>query len=227
MRKGESIPFEVRFWKKVRKTESCWQWIGAKTGSGYGAIRTGTKGTPQIGAHVASWLINRGPIPDDLCVLHNCPDGDDPGCVNPAHLFLGTQADNARDKCNKGRWKGGAPSGERCGSARLSETQVKEIFNIGNSVPHRELAKRYSVSHATIRNILHGITWRETNAGLSHPAIGRPRGVRNTNAKLTSDQVREIRTSSNTQRELASVYGVHQAAIWAVLHYKTWKEEVL
>ena len=103
-----------RFWKKVRKgegREDCWEWTAARIKSsrtgelGYGAITVGskrdkTKRTEY--AHRLSWIINYGEISDGLSVLHQC---DNPACVRPDHLFLGTTKDNAVDMANKDRWR--------------------------------------------------------------------------------------------------------------------------
>lgn len=89
-----------QFWAKVAKAgpNDCWLWLGHKMPYGYG-----TYGKPKQLAHRRAWELTNGPIPDGLMVLHNCPDGDNPSCVNPAHLWLGTQTDNMRDAAAKGR----------------------------------------------------------------------------------------------------------------------------
>lgn len=95
-------PLSVRFERNVnRETASgCWEWTGAKTGKGYGAIGAGgTKGKMLV-AHRVSWEIHRCPIPDGLVLCHRC---DNRGCVNPEHLFVGTQRDNILDMFAKGR----------------------------------------------------------------------------------------------------------------------------
>lgn len=102
------VAFDSRFWAKVdRDAEqwTCWLWTGAKSDSGQGQISKGT--TARFNqlriASRAAWELTRGPIPFGLQVLHRC---DEPSCVNPTHLFLGTQLDNIQDmlRKNRGRW---------------------------------------------------------------------------------------------------------------------------
>lgn len=89
-----------RFWKKVRKSKGCWTWTGSKSRHGYGQLRTGRgKGRLELAPRI-SWRLANGPIPDGLCVLHKC---DNPPCVRPSHLKLGTMADNSADMVRKGR----------------------------------------------------------------------------------------------------------------------------
>jgi hypothetical protein len=93
---GELKP---RFEANIRKTESCWLWTGMLTDGGYGVISDHQKKTR---AHRASYALYVGPIPEGMHVLHRC---DNPPCVNPKHLFLGTHIDNMRDMESKGRAK--------------------------------------------------------------------------------------------------------------------------
>lgn len=92
-------PAEDRFWEKVDKTENCWLWSASVNNQGYGEIHLGER-NDHCYAHRFSWMINKGPIPKGLFVLHRC---DNPRCVNPNHLFLGTQKDNLHDAMAKGR----------------------------------------------------------------------------------------------------------------------------
>lgn len=101
----QNRPISERFWNKVERNEAntCWLWTGGTGRNGYGVFTTGTKRDGSIRHHVASrfsWELHHGPIPDGLYVCHSC---DNPTCVNPAHLWLGTQQDNIMDMRQKGR----------------------------------------------------------------------------------------------------------------------------
>lgn len=96
-------PLRVRFWNKVtpRGEQECWEWKGALNRTGYGMIRRGGRRAGPILAHRASYELNCGPIPKGISVCHKC---DNPPCVNPAHLFLGTHIANMWDSIRKGRF---------------------------------------------------------------------------------------------------------------------------
>jgi hypothetical protein len=103
-----------RFNKKVHKDEKtgCWVWTGAITG-GHGAFHFNRK---LCRAHRVMWEHENGPIPDAMCVLHDCPSGDNPLCVNPDHLYLGTHQDNMIDIATKGSFSGKTVPSEVCNS---------------------------------------------------------------------------------------------------------------
>ena len=146
---------EERFWAKVDKKgpEECWEWTGAKLRDGYGRIREGGQYGRPVLAHRASWELAKDPIPKGMCVLHRC---DNPACVNPAHLFLGTISDNAQDMVNKGR----STRGERVITSKLTEQGVHEIRQmLGARILQSVIAKKYVVTHMTSSRINTGATW--------------------------------------------------------------------
>lgn len=148
---GHSTPVETRFWRYVDKSGDCWLWTGATNGR-YGNISRGV-GLGWIGAHRLSWEIHFGPIPDGLWVLHRC---DNPPCVRPDHLWLGTNRDNCDDKVKKGRAVG-APGGEHHHLAKLSAVQVQAVHRLGEAgMLQREIAACMGINRATVSKILRG-----------------------------------------------------------------------
>lgn len=142
-----------RFFDKVNKTDSCWNWIGCGRGQGYGAFKF--QGV-VIDAHRMSWIIHNGEIPAGLLVCHTC---DNKLCVNPGHLFLGTHSDNSIDAFTKGRII--LPVGNKFKMNHLpknsSITQSKADF-IKNQIANRtgtlkELAESIGVAYQLIRDI--------------------------------------------------------------------------
>jgi len=91
------VTLENRFWQRVKKTRGCWNWIGYSANGRYGHLKDGSK---RLCAHVLSYEMHKGKVPVGLKILHKCDNGF---CVNPNHLFLGTQKDNAQDMLRKGR----------------------------------------------------------------------------------------------------------------------------
>lgn len=165
-----------RFYAKVDRTGECWLWCGSLWSNGYGRLRVGSTvdgSRREVLTHRLSYEMHIGPIPEGLSVCHDCPDGDNPRCVNPAHLFLGTHQDNTDDCHRKKRHCFGErhpgkrdPSylarGERSGQSKLLERQVREIRSQYRPVKGSltTLARRYGVNIGTIRQVVEGKTWR-------------------------------------------------------------------
>jgi hypothetical protein len=113
---------ESRFWPKVRKAgaDECWLWLAARLPGGYGVIGRDGRGTGYEYAHRFSWMLANGrPVPEGMCVRHAC---DNRACVNPAHLLIGTTADNVRDMAER----------NRCARAKLSVEDVRWVREWGS-----------------------------------------------------------------------------------------------
>lgn len=152
------IPLAYRFIIKVKipDDDGCWMWVGRKNTQGYGWIAKEKDGKNML-AHRASYQLFIGKIPKGKLVCHNC---DVPSCVNPKHLWIGTNRDNTNDRDNKGRQK--ALSGEKCGKSKLTWKKVDKIRDdyMKKKATMLELANRYAVDRATIGYILNYHTWR-------------------------------------------------------------------
>ena len=132
----------------------CWLWAGAVGSDGRGLFRLGSQGSPEK-AHRAAWKLLVGPIPTfdghhGMCICHRC---DNPICVNPAHLFLGTQLDNMRDMNAKGR----------NGRTKLTGKSVASIRALAGHVAQCDIAEMFSVTQGVVSKIIRRATWRHVN----------------------------------------------------------------
>ena len=149
-----------RFWRKVdrRAPHECWEWQGGTKGIPYGMFST-TPAFKQRKVTIPSrysWELHHGPIPEGMCVLHRC---DNPPCVNPAHLFLGTIRDNARDMARKGRTF--VMRGEANHMTWLTPDQVREIRGRHESGESQTaLARAFETWPRTINRIVRRLTWK-------------------------------------------------------------------
>lgn len=170
-----TMSLEDRFWSKVDTSGDCWVWTDNRFRRGYGKISIGNK---QRRAHRVAWELTNGPIPDGLLVCHSC---DNPPCVRPDHLFLGTTEHNVQDRVEKGRTamaeKHGRhthPERYRAGSsrpgreaennsnARLTWEQVREIRTLAaQGWPNTHIARQFAVTPARIGQIVRGQGWKE------------------------------------------------------------------
>lgn len=150
------------------KPNSCWEWTGSRQNYGYGQMKIGKR---TVKTHRIAWKLAYGDIPEELFVLHHC---DNPPCVRPGHLFLGTNLDNTLDRHSKGRdargerhgsrthpHKFGARYGERNSNVRLTEEQVLDIRRLyaAGSYSQKHLAEMFGVTQPTISLIVNRKMW--------------------------------------------------------------------
>lgn len=145
-----------RFWKKVLKSENCWIWSGGNNGT-YGTIQIYGR---AYYAHRVSFELNGNVIEENKVIMHSC---DNPLCVNPNHLFMGSQLDNMRDKMNKGRYKvtAGDHKGIKNAAAKINDDtafNIRKDRELGMSI--RKIGKKYTLSPSQIFRIVKGESWQ-------------------------------------------------------------------
>ena len=199
--------FATRF--QVDTATGCWNWQGPKNAKGYGRIAgvviDGVRHTEHeraMLAHRVAWLLYRGPIPlsdaaHGTVVMHKC---DNPACVNPHHLLLGTQADNVRDMIQKGRKVSGTPSGVEHWRSKI-ETQEDIDLICSTKGRTKELAERFGVDVCTIKRI-------RTRNGVK---VSQPEKFKN--KPLTQEAIDHIRSTPPGTRGLGKLYGVGKTTI--------------
>mgnify|MGYP000443963359 CR=1 FL=1 len=213
------ILLSPNFWDNVNvgAPDACWDWKYATIRAGYGyRWRRGGEGDRYT--HREAYRLTHGEIPDGMFVCHSC---DRPICCNPAHLFLGTPADNVHDMVRKQRHA----YGERAATATLTEEQVREIRQRWARGEQAQcLASEYGVVQMTIYTVVRRKSWRHLPN--ETPQITRPR--RSSAAKVTIDQVREIRriyaAGGITYRTLGRRYGITDSAVCRIVKGSNRKE---
>lgn len=191
-----------RFFNFVIKKNGCWDWKGSINKSGYTQFYLKSKNTT---GHRTSWIIHKGEIPETMCVCHIC---DNPRCVNPDHLFLGTHKENTQDMIKKER---------RVIIRKIEKNNYNKIFEMySNNIPQHEIANIYGVTQTTISKILLKKFSKRTQIGSS-----------NQKAVFTEDQVLKIRKEYQEKGKgcwvLSKKYGVSHSTIKRIINRKTWK----
>lgn len=152
----------ARFFSHVEPVPEagCWLWAASWHPGGYGQMNL--RGRPEL-CHRLSWEMHKGPIPSGLLVCHRC---DTPACVNPDHLFLGTNTDNMADMLAKGRHRSRTERGEKSARAKITDATAAAIFRANGS--RQSIADRFGVNRMTVSHIKLGKQWN-TVTGLPKP----------------------------------------------------------
>lgn len=207
LRFGRKIPKRKpdlqRFLEKIDKTDSCWNWKGYINKLGYGHFWLNGQET----AHRSSWILHNGNIPENMCVCHKC---DNPKCVNPDHLFVGSYKDNTQDMIKKGR-KGIDPN------IIITKEKAKEVVELyRKGMKQRDIAKLYGINQANI--------WKHIHKEI--PSQGKAFGEKNCNAKLTKEKVAEMRKMHVPYKvsysKIAKIFDVDVSTAERAIKGKTW-----
>lgn len=198
----------------------CWNWRKCLLTSGYGQTYASGK---KWRAHRLSFSAFFGKIPDGYCVCHKC---DNPRCVNPFHLFLGTSLENQQDKIRKGRER--YQQGSQHHASKLTEEQVIAIHaERKTGVKCRVLAKKYGVSTHLIESVCSGKAWKHLGLEPIKMRVShRPIGEMSTTAKLKDEDVRSIRTMRKLRFKISGIadrYGVSQKTVRQICAGQTWR----
>ena len=201
--------FATRVWAKVAKSDGCWTWTGARNHLGYGQVWRGDgPGTPRVlMAHRAVWALENGPIPDGMYLCHTC---DNPQCVRPSHMFIGTQTDNMQDCRSKGRMRFLVPRvGTENNRAKLtweSVRHIREEYALGTSIS--TLSRSMGVARSTVREIVTGRCWPE--AGVERQPRQQPK------SRIPRDHhaiIAARRAWGESPKSIAADYGVTSGQI--------------
>lgn len=196
----------------------CIVWTGYVEKTGYATMRF--KGN-RIKVHRASWIAHNGDIPDGLLILHKC---DNRKCINPDHLFIGTQQDNMDDMKTKGRDNRVGVKGSKNHNTNIDEVDVKMIrqrFIDGES--RKTLMCDYQLGKTTLQSILSNKSWKHVQLG-SETALICQKGYAK---KLTADDVRYIRKNYKnplTRQQAANKFGVSPGNIDLIIANKIWTD---
>lgn len=183
---------DERFWTHVARGDGCWEWTGTRRPDGYGVHWNGSR---QVRAHRRSWEMANGPLPEGAVIRHSC---DNPPCVRPDHLAIGTQQDNLADMTSRGRrvrgerhpWFGQEQRGETNRQAKLTDEQVAHIKGMAAAGHyHDDIAQRYGVTKTNVSYIASDKTWRHVRP------IGYPPAVRDRPVGRNAPQKRATQTS--------------------------------
>lgn len=225
-------PLEDRFWSKVntRGDDECWPWMGHLNNKGYGMIRLGSANRGKVLAHRLSYELAKGKIPEGSVIMHMC---DNPACVNPAHLSVGTQKQNMLDKVAKGRDRNGSRRGSQIGTSVLTDEQVasiRERYIAG--IKMNDILSEFGVSRPTVKRIISGKTWAHL-FGVMGPDLEQLKACKRGSgwlpvdeAKLDISKARELKkllSSGMSSNDVAAMFGLSRRYVDDIRKGINWK----
>lgn len=214
---GSNTVLDERFWSKVNKDadNGCWEWTAGKfkDRGGYGKYRMDS-GAGY--AHRLAYEDEHGPIPDGLLIRHLC---DNPPCVNPQHLLLGTSQDNSNDKLSRWRHR----YGESHQSAKLTDADVKEMRRLYTETQMlcTDIASRFNVTGRTVSSIVNGQGWN--HLPYTPTATPRPKSRTALSTDVAVEILRRHKAEGISGRQLARLYGAAPRTVHSLLSGRTYK----
>lgn len=204
-----------RFQAQIGNMETCWEWVGGWDKDRYGSFKATHDGITHDRAHRFSYHYHKGVIPKGMHVCHTC---DNPRCVNPDHLFLGTPKENMQDKIAKGRSR--IPKGEDSHYAKITEDQARSILLDMRS--YTRIARENGLTISGVSDIKNGNSW--VHLGIT-PVKGSNRNIdkRGKSNTFTEDDIRLIRSSNERSIDLAVKYGSNPQTICDIRKRRSWK----
>jgi predicted XRE-type DNA-binding protein len=226
---ADCVPRSHLFWPKVAygPETQCWEWKAFRDRDGYGffKVKIGGKGR-NVRAHRVSYLLAGGELSPDQLLLHTC---DNPSCVNPRHLVPGSNADNMRQKVDRGRMK--PQHGEANPANKLTDDVVRQILAVlaqPDPPSQKEIGCRFGVSQMTISLLRQGKIWQHIERPPVLYAQAPLKGSAHARSNLTETDVRVIkmllaRPHPPSQESIGRAYGVPQSTISSIKRGRTWK----